>query len=66
MGKNREPVLVDVAFTFTSDAQLNQLISDHRSAHQRTHGQVLAMHGRRALGAGRVMITFRVVDKGAA
>ena len=61
--KTREPELVDVAFTFTSDAELNTRIADHRAAHQRTHGQTLAMHGRRSLGPGRVMITFRVVQK---
>jgi len=59
----REPEQVQTTFTFTSEAELNALIADHRSQHERAHGTRLAMHGRRDLGAGRVMITFRIVDK---
>lgn len=64
MAKKREPVLMEKAFAFTSDADPDAQIARHRTDHQRDHGQVLAMHARRVLGAGKVMITFRVVDKG--
>ena len=63
MAKQREPVLVQHSFSFSSDAELDALIAGYRSEHQRAHGQVLAMHARRELGAGKVMITFRVVEK---
>jgi hypothetical protein len=63
MAKQREPEQVQSTFTFSSEAALNVLIADYRSAHERDHGTRLAMHGRRDLGAGKVMITFRVVDK---
>ncbi len=61
--KQREPVLVHQAFSFGSDAELNLLIANHRAEHERAHSQVLAMHARRVLGAGKVMITFRVVEQ---
>ena len=63
MAKQREPEQVQSTFTFSSEAALNVLIADYRSAYERDHGTRLAMHGRRDLGAGKVMITFRVVEK---
>ena len=63
MAKQREPVLVQSVFSFTSDTELNELITDYCAEHERAHGRVLAMHARRPLGAGKVMITFRVVEK---
>ena len=63
MAKQREPLLVQRAFVFASDAELNALIAAFREERQRVEGQRLAMHLRRELGAGRVMITFRVVEK---
>ena len=63
MAKQREPILIDCVFSFTSDAELNSQITDYRAEHQRAHGQTLAMHARRPLGAGKVMIAFRVVEK---
>lgn len=63
MAKQREPEQVQTTFTFTNETALNVLIADYRSEHERAHGTRLAMHGRRDLGAGRVMITFRVVEK---
>lgn len=63
MAKQREPQLILYAFSFTSDVELNSQITDYRTEHQRVHGQVLAMHARRPLGAGKVMVTFRVVEK---
>ena len=63
MAKATEPTLLKHDFTFTSDADLNAQIAAHRSAQQAEHGQLLAMHARQSLGATRVRITFRVVEK---
>jgi hypothetical protein len=63
MAKRREQSLVPQTFTFTSEAELNTLIAAHRVEHQKLHGQTLAMDSRRPLGPGKVMITFRIVEK---
>jgi hypothetical protein len=63
MPSSREPVLLHHVFAFTGDADLNAQIAAHRAQHERAHGQILAMHGRRSLGPGKVQITFRVVEK---
>jgi hypothetical protein len=47
-------------FAYGSDTELNTLIASFKSAHEAAHGQLLTMHERRSLGAGRVRITFRV------
>ena len=63
MAKQREPQLVHQIFVYASDAELNAKIAEHRAQHEVAHAQILAMHARRPLGAGKVQITFRVVDK---
>lgn len=63
MAASREPMLVHTVFAFTGDADLNAKIAEHRAEHERVHRQILAMHGRRSLGPGKVQITFRVVEK---
>lgn len=63
MAKQRVPLQVQHSFSFTNDAELNRQIADFRREHERSHGQVLAMQARRELGAGKVMVTFRVVEK---
>lgn len=62
MGKG-DKVTVSHDFVFTSDAELNGQIAAFQAEHARTQGQRLAMDARRALGAGKVRITFRVVPK---
>ena len=63
MAASREPVLMHHVFAFSSDADLNAKIAEHRAQHERLQGQTLAMHGRRPLGPGKVQITFRIVEK---
>ncbi len=63
MAKATEPILLKHDFTFTSDADLNAQIAVHRSARQAEDGQILAMHARQSLGATKVRITFRVVER---
>lgn len=60
--KKQQPELVDRDFVFASDRELDEIIAAFRSAHETTTGQRLAMHARRSLGAGKVRITFRIVE----
>ncbi|HWB77556.1 MAG TPA: hypothetical protein VG755_21470 [Nannocystaceae bacterium] len=62
MPKKQQPELIDRDFVFASDRELDATIAAFRSAHESTTGQRLAMHARRSLGAGKVRITFRVVE----
>jgi len=62
MPKKAQPELVDRDFTFASDRELDALIATFRSEHEAATGQRLAMHARRSLGAGKVRVTFRVVE----
>ena len=60
--KKAEPERVSSDFVFASDRELDEQIAAHRTAHEQSTGQRLAMHARRSLGAGKVRITFRIVD----
>jgi len=60
--KKAEPELLNHDFGFASDRDLDEKIAAHRAAHEASTGQRLAMHARRPLGAGKVRITFRVVE----
>ncbi len=62
MPKKAEPELVNHDFVFASDRELDEKIAAHRAAHEQSTGQRLAMHARRPLGAGKVRITFRIVE----
>lgn len=63
MAKKSSPQTLDHDFVFASDADLNAQIAAFRSQHEADHQQILAMHARRSLGAGKVRVTFRVIDK---
>ena len=63
MGKKTDPKpTLTHDFQFGSDADLNAAIATFVAEHARTHKQRLAMDSRRSLGAGKVRITFRVVE----
>ena len=62
MPKKQQPELVDRDFVFANDRELDEMIAAFRSEHETTTGQRLAMHPRRSLGAGKVRITFRIVE----
>lgn len=61
-GGKAEPQLVHQDFVFADDRELDRRIAEFREAHDREHGQRLAMHARRELGRGKVRVTFRVVE----
>jgi hypothetical protein len=61
VGKQAQPEMLDRDFAFASDRELDEKIAAFRSEHEKAHGQRLAMHARRSLGAGKVRVTFRVV-----
>ncbi len=63
MARQIDPGIVHQTFSFSSEADLNVQIAAHRAQHQLVHAQTLAMQARRSLGAGKAMITFRVVEK---
>ena len=63
MPKKPEPTRIHHDFAFTKDAELEALIAAFRAAHEAEHQQILAMDARRSLGAGKVRITFRVIEK---
>lgn len=63
MPKKPEPTKLNHDFAFTTDADLNAQIAAFRSSHEAAHEQILAMDARRSLGAGKVRVTFRVIDK---
>lgn len=50
-------------FAFATEAELNQQIRALASVHEAAQGEILAMDARRPLGAGKVRVTFRVVEK---
>jgi hypothetical protein len=60
--KKPQPETIDRDFAFASDRELDEIIAAFRSEHETTTGQRLAMHARRSLGAGKVRITFRIVE----
>lgn len=62
VAKKQQPETIDRDFAFASDRELDDMIAAFRSAHETTTGQRLAMHARRSLGAGKVRITFRIVE----
>ncbi len=62
MPKKAQPELVDRDFAFATDRELDAQIAAFRSEHESSTGQRLAMHARRSLGAGKVRVTFRVVE----
>lgn len=57
----RAPETIDRDFAFAGDRELDEQIAAYRAEHERQHGQRLAMHARRSLGAGKVRVTFRIV-----
>jgi hypothetical protein len=50
-------------FRFLKDEDLNAQIAAFAAAHEAEHHQILAMDGKRSLGAGKVRVTFRVLPK---
>ena len=66
MAKKAAKVTLQRDFTFQSDADLNTQIAAFAAAHEAAQGQRLAMDARMSLGANRVRVTFRLVDKKAA
>jgi uncharacterized small protein (DUF1192 family) len=62
VAKKAEPRTLHHDFAFATDRELDERIAAFRDEHERTHGERLAMHARRSLGAGKVRITFRVVE----
>ena len=62
MPKKAEPETLNRDFQFATDRELDAQIAAFRVEHERSEGQRLAMHARRSLGAGKVRVTFRVVD----
>lgn len=60
--KKQQPEMLDHDFAFASDRELDEQIAAFRSAHETSTGVRLAMHARRSLGAGKVRITFRLVE----
>lgn len=58
-----DKIIVDQDFRFQNDADLNAQIAAFQSAHEAANHQILAMDARRPLGAGKVRISFRVVQK---
>lgn len=52
----------DRYFSFTTEADLDAQIDAFKQEHEAEHGQRLAVHGKRPLGAGKVQVTFRVVS----
>lgn len=62
MAKKGEPETLNRDFTFANDRELDEQIAAFRQEHEQTSRQRLAMHARRSLGAGKVRVTFRVVD----
>lgn len=63
MPKKPEKVTLDHDFAFTTDADLDQQLAAFRSAHEATHGRILAMDSKRSLGPGKLRVTFRVIEK---
>lgn len=63
MPKTTEKQTLDHDFRFQSDADLNAQIAAFQAAHEAANHQILAMDGRRPLGAGKVRISFRVLPK---
>lgn len=63
MPKKPEPTRIHHDFVFEKDAELDAKIAAFRAAHEAAHEQILAMDARRSLGAGKVRITFRVIEK---
>jgi hypothetical protein len=61
--KKPEPTRIHHDFVFEKDADLDAKIAAFRTAHEAEHDQILAMDARRSLGAGKVRITFRVIEK---
>jgi hypothetical protein len=58
----KKPETIDRDFAFANDRELDELIAAFRTEHESSTGERLAMHARRSLGAGKVRITFRIVD----
>lgn len=63
MGKQGQPEILNRDFAFATDRELDAQIAAFRTEHEETHGERLAMHARRSLGAGKVRITFRIVER---
>jgi hypothetical protein len=63
MAKKAEKITLHHDFVASSDAELGALIVAFRGEHEATHGESLAMDGKRSLGPGKVRVTFRVVAK---
>lgn len=62
MAKKGEPETLNRDFAFATDRELDEKIAAFRLEHETESGQRLAMHARRPLGAGKVRVTFRLVD----
>lgn len=63
MAKNTgSKVTLDRDFAFATDGDLNAQIAAFVATHEADAGERLAMDGRRPLGAGKVRVTFRVVE----
>jgi len=63
MPKKPEKVTLHHDFVFATDAELDEKIAGFRAEHEAAHDQILAMDARRSLGAGKVRVTFRVIEK---
>lgn len=63
MPKTTEKLTLDHDFRFQNDTDLNAQIAAFQAAHEEANHQILAMDGRRSLGAGKVRISFRVLPK---
>lgn len=63
MPKKPDKVTLDHNFAFTSDADLAAQIDRFKAEHEAAHRQILAMDDKRSLGAGKVRVTFRVIEK---
>ncbi len=63
MAKKTAPQTLDHDFAFANDRELDEKIAAFRTEHEQAAGERLAMHARRSLGAGKVRITFRIVER---
>jgi len=62
VAKKAEPQTLHHDFEFANDRELDEKIAAFRDQYEQEHGQRLAMHARRSLGASKARITFRLVE----
>jgi hypothetical protein len=61
--KQQQKRTVDHVFAFTSEVDLDEQIQAFKRAHADAHEQDLALDSKRALGPGKVRLSFRVVER---